>query len=163
MINRFFPAFLPTEGKKVVIFGAGNIATRRAKITSEFDLKITVVSHEISEEMKTMESEGNITYINKRLHGNDEDDDFIKDVIKDSFFVLACTNERAVNKKIGETARDMEILVSVADCKDECNFFFPGIAFNDKLTGAIAGDGSAHKEAKDAVIKLREILSRRDY
>lgn len=163
MNNRFFPAFLPTYGQKVIIFGAGNIATRRAKITSEFDLNIQVVSDDVSEEMKALIEAGTVKYINKRLTTSKEDAEYIRNIIKDSFFILACTNEREINRLIGEIARDMNVLVSVADSKDECNFFFPGIAINDKLTGAVAGDGTAHQEAKKAVLKLREILSRKDY
>ena len=31
MKNRYFPVFVPSEGKKVAVFGGGNIATRRVR------------------------------------------------------------------------------------------------------------------------------------
>ena len=44
MENRVFPVFVPSDGKKVIVFGGGKIASRRVRSLMEFDFDVTVVS-----------------------------------------------------------------------------------------------------------------------
>lgn len=77
--------------------------------------------------------------------------------------VLSCTDDREVNRQIGLISKEENIWVSVADAKDECSFFFPGIGVNEKLTVGVSGDGTDHKAAARATRRIREILEKEDY
>ena len=53
-INRYFPLFLPLEGKRILIAGAGKIAARRAGVLLSFGAKVFVTAPECSGEMRAL-------------------------------------------------------------------------------------------------------------
>ena len=78
--------------------------------------------------------------------------------------VVAATDDRSVNRAIGERCRRLGIPVSVADAPDECTFFFPALCENDELVvgitsrGAMPGD---HAVVARTAAQIRGILPRR--
>ena len=81
----------------------------------EFDFDVTVVSSSITEEIRDFADAGRLTYIEGRYRPS---------YIDDQFMVIACTDDREVNRSIGFIAKEHGCLVSVCDSKEECNFFF---------------------------------------
>lgn len=154
MENRVFPVFVPSDGKKVIIFGGGKIASRRVKSLMEFDFDVTVVSSSITEEIEKFADAGKLTYI---------DDRYAPTYIDDQFMVIACTDNREVNRSIGFIAKEQGCLVSVCDRLEECNFFFPAIAVNDEVTAGIVGSGKTHHITKRAAAEVRKIIEGKAY
>ncbi|SCK00795.1 Precorrin-2 dehydrogenase [uncultured Eubacterium sp.] len=154
MENRVFPVFVPSDGKKVIIFGGGKIASRRVKSLMEFDFDVTVVSSSITEEIEKFADAGKLTYI---------DDRYAPAYIDDQFMVIACTDNREVNRSIGFIAKEQGCLVSVCDRLEECNFFFPAIAVNDEVTAGIVGSGKTHHITKRAAAEVRKIIEGKAY
>ncbi|MGF6375638.1 precorrin-2 dehydrogenase/sirohydrochlorin ferrochelatase [Clostridiales Family XIII bacterium PM5-7] len=154
MGNKFFPIFMDSEKKNVIVFGGGKIATRRVKTLADFDFTIKVVSPELSEELQRLVSEQRIKYVAERYHERH---------IPRNHLVLACTNERNVNEQIGEAAKREKIPVSVCDAKEECTFYFPAIAVNDEATVGIVGTGNTHHLTKRIAEKIREIIKGKAY
>lgn len=77
--------------------------------------------------------------------------------------VLACTDDRQLNKNIGEHCREHGIPVNVCDAREESTFWFPAIALNEELTMGLVGDGTSHGTVRDAAAALREIIEERNY
>jgi siroheme synthase-like protein len=154
MKNRYFPVFVPSEGKKAVVFGGGNIATRRVKTLLEFDFEITVIAPEMTKALRNLTANDRLTLIT---------DIYKEEYLHDCYMVLACTDNRQVNKQIGDAAKKQDILVSVCDNRAECTFYFPAVAAGEEVTAGICGSGLSHSVTKRAAAKVREIIKGKAY
>ena len=156
-----FPMFINTDGKKVLVIGGGSVAERRINTLSKFKFHITVLSDFITDDIKKLHDCGRIEYIPDTFEPlrAEEYDEYLSDV----FMVLACTNYRAVNAKIGSICRQRGISVNVCDAQDESTFWFPAIAVEDELVMGLVGDGTSHDTVRKAAAKLRHIIEERLY
>jgi siroheme synthase-like protein len=66
--------------------------------------------------------------------------------------VFACTNDRAVNQRIGEVARAAGIPVVVADAAGEGTAFTPAVLRDGPVTVAVSTSG----EAPGVAAKMRD-------
>lgn len=147
-----FPMFIELEGKKIVAAGAGTIGTRRICALQDFGAEITVVAPEISEKVKTLWQKGDVSWISRCIEKED---------LEQAFFVVAATDKRAVNHQIYEWCVELGILVNVADKKEECSFYFPGLAKEGNLVAGICAGGKNHKLARTASKDVRELFHER--
>ena len=147
----YFPIYINSNGKKAVFIGGGNIAARRIKTLSKFNFEIVVISPEINEEIKELEKNGKITFIK---------DSFKAEYLEGAFLVVAATNNREVNEKVGRISKENNIFVSVADKKEECSFYFPAIADDENIVVGICGNGSNHKEVSEKAEGIRNYLNK---
>ncbi len=154
MQNRYFPIFVPSAEKTVVVIGGGNIASRRIRTLMEFDFQVTVAAPWVSDEVKALSEAGKLKWIEKPYE---------KQVIADAFMVLACTDDRETNRRIGLDAKAAGILVSVCDSRAECTFYFPAIAAGEEVTCGIVGSGKDHHVTRRAAKKVREIIKGKAY
>ncbi len=144
-----FPLFISMEGEETLVVGGGPIAARRAGVLLDFGAAVTVVSPEISEDMRTLMD---------RLIWRQEKYTSLKSLDKEYVLVVAATNDRAVNKKIGEDASRLHIPVSVADRKEESTFWFPAIMRGGGLAAGLVSEDGDHGAVKAAAAKIRKIL-----
>lgn len=147
----YFPMFVSLEHKKCVVIGGGRIAVRRVQTLLNFCKDITVISPELCLEMEMLAKEQKITYCCRNYQPGDG---------KDAFILVAATNDRDVNRQAGAEAKTSGAFVSVADCKEECNFLFPGIAMEEE-SGAVIGvcaSGKNHALAKELAKQCRKLL-----
>jgi len=142
-----FPLFISLENKAVLIVGGGKVAARRARVLIDFGALVTVVSPELCAQMQ--ELIGHVTWKKQRFDGID----------KDFALVLAATDDRNVNKQIGECAVALGIPVSVADRKEESTFWFPAIAKGEGIVGGLISESGNHSAVKEAAKKVRNVLS----
>lgn len=154
MNKKYFPMFVDSEEKKVVVIGGGNIATRRIETLMNFKFSVSVIAPAVSHTIKELSVQGKLKVLIK---------DFDESDLKDAYMVLACTDDRNINEKIGNLCRRSEIPVSVCDCKEESSIWFPAVAASDQLTMGLVGEGSDHKTVKKAAAKLREIVKGKAY
>lgn len=193
MTDRHFPLFIPSEGKKVLIFGGGSIALRRIKTLLNYGFELYAVSRSFCEEIEILENENRIMTHRAELALNTAHDAIISlkgqiedtpdthndesrescleklseifgyDITAETFFVLSCLSERETNKRIGEVFKSKDILVNVCDKRDECDFFFPAIAVSDSISAGVTGTGSNHSEVRRAAARIREVVEKKDY
>jgi len=154
MENRYFPVFVPSAGKKAVVFGGGSIAARRVKTLAEFDFEVTVVSPKHLPEIAALAEGGRISLV---------EDVYRESYLKDCYMALACTDDRKINHKIGIDAKERGIQVTVCDNRQECTFYFPAVAVNEEVTAGICGSGDDHAATRKAAAKVREIIERKAY
>ena len=149
-----FPLFISTEERKAIVIGGGNIAERRIMSMAEFAFDITVVSEDLTGTLRRMVEGGAISWIRSR---------YSEEVIEDAWMVLACTNDRDLNRSIGAYCREKGKLVNVCDARNESTFWFPAMALNDELTVGIVGKGTDHMNVKKAAARLRSIVEDKAY
>jgi len=145
----FFPLFISSKGKKALVIGGGKIAARRILTLLNFKFDITVVSPSISDEIQPFINDGSITYIQR---------EFSEEDLLDKFLVIAATNQREINKRAGERAKELGAYVSVADVKGECNFYFPAVIVKDEIVIGVTSEGQSHKLVRNISNTIREVL-----
>ena len=147
-----FPMFVELEGRKAVVFGAGTIATRRIRALREFGACVTVIAPLVSEAVEELGRAEEVLIERRKADRKD---------LEDAFLVVAATDDREVNHQIYEWCRDDGVLVNVADKKEECSFYFPGLAKAGNLTAGVCAGGKDHRLAKQAAEDIRRLFKER--
>lgn len=144
--HAYFPMFFDMAGQKIVIAGAGVIATRRAETLAGFDADLLVIAPEGTEEMAKLEAEGAVRWERRTFAETDLDD---------AYMVLAATSDRELNDEIVELCRNRRILVNHAGDKNQCDFYFPGIAREGRIVIGATTSGKNHRLARQLTEGLR--------
>lgn len=147
----FFPLFLNLQKRKVLFVGGGRIAERRISIIESFGAELTLISPAITDGLDDIIKNKGIKFINRKFQYGD-----IKKI--NPFLVIAATNSREVNKEILKEAEETKTLHIIADCKEECDCYFPAVAeSNSYIAGIVSKDGN-HLGVSETAKKLRSIL-----
>ena len=147
-----------------LIVGGGSVATRRAQKILQEDGRVKLVSPDISKGLAKLEIKYKELKIIKR--------NFRATDIKNQDFILACTNNIDLNKKIVTIAKSKKILVSNASDKNDNNFSFTSsIELNKKVKINFSTGGSNpsfskllrtlfEKNLKNEILNLYKILDK---
>lgn len=148
--SMFFPLFIDIKDKNILVVGGGTIATRRVNTLIKFGAKVKVVSPHISEELRELEGKNLIEVVSRNYNSKD---------IKDCFLVVAATNHREVNCLVGADAKEAGAFISVADCKEENDFYFPAVFEAEGIVGGLVSKGGAnHSLVRKTASKIRKCL-----
>lgn len=138
----YFPFFMELEGARGVIVGGGKVAARKVEKLLPFGPKLTVIAPEM---------DGRIVQLDKMLKrrtgekaalllecrkANEQD-------LEGAAFVIAATDEEAVNGWVSEYCKEKKIPVNVVDDREKCTFFFPALVKDGPLTVGISTDGKS--------------------
>ena len=138
-----FPLFVELAGKRAVIVGGGAVACRRAGVLSRFGVEVLV----IAPRCKGLPS--GVTWLRRPYAPGD---------LAGAELAVSATDDRAVNRAVGEEARALGIPVSVADAPEECTFFFPAVCTGENLVAGVAGRGDDHARTARAAKAIRAVL-----
>ncbi|MEG0829127.1 MAG: precorrin-6A reductase [Anaerovoracaceae bacterium] len=147
--SSWFPSFINISGRKVVVIGAGKIAKRRINTLIDFDCKLNVIGKELEPEVEELQRRGVLTahtrgFVDADLDGAD--------------IVLAATDDRLLNEYIGKKCKEKTIMVNVADRKEECDFYFPGVVRKGNLVIGLTAQGKDHGLVKWAKTKINSLI-----
>lgn len=143
----WFPQFVDVRGKQILIAGAGIIASRRISTLAGFDVQIKVVAPKVSETVRGLAESGRVSLEERPFEEGD---------LPGADLVLAATDDREVNRRIGLLCREKGIAVNVADRKEECDFYFPAVIRKGDLIVGLTAGGKNHSLAA----KGKRIISR---
>lgn len=149
----YFPLFINLEGKQVLAVGGGKVALRRIRALLDFGCAVTLVAPEAAPGLRELAEQGRIRWIARAFEPRD---------VSGAFLVLAMTDSRAVNHTVWKGAKKAGAFVNVADCKEECDFYFPGIAAGGGIVAGITAEGENHRLAKEVTGQFRALLRERD-
>ena len=120
-------ALQPSLGRAVVV-GGGRVATRKVHALAEAGFAVTVVAPFVASEIRGLVA---VLVVERPFTASD---------IDGAALVFACTNDRAVNRGIGELARARGVPVLVADARAESTFFSVAtLRVADLLVGVSTG------------------------
>lgn len=156
-----FPMFIDTTGKHVFVIGGGSIAARRIQTLTQFTFDVTILSEQITDDIRTLQDEGRIHWI-AEAYDPDQPDRFADELLR-SCLVLACTDDALVNERIGEFCKAHDIPFNRCDAQEESTFWFPAIATNDELVMGLVGNGKSHETVRKAAAELRQIIEDESY
>ncbi len=141
-----FPVFINLRGATALLVGGGKVAARRADVLLGFGARVRMVAPALSDGAERLREMDGIdwipgTYRPEHLDG--------------VTLAVAATDDREVNRRVGRDARERGILVSVADRRDECSFYFPAIIKTESLTAGLVSTTGDHGLVKRAAAKMR--------
>ncbi|MCI8632634.1 MAG: bifunctional precorrin-2 dehydrogenase/sirohydrochlorin ferrochelatase [Lachnospiraceae bacterium] len=150
-MQAFFPLFMDLSQIKVVVIGGGKIAQRRIEALQQFEAQVRVIAPQITDSLQKLIEAGRMEWLARSYQPGDLADPQIG-------IAIVATDQRSVNQRAGEEAKSRGIPVSVADCKEESTFYFPGIAKKGGLVIGVTASGQDHKRAAVVTRKLRSFL-----
>ena len=109
-----YPINLEIQDMKITIIGGGDVAYRKCKNFLEFDKSVRVISPEFIDSFELIKNNVELVY-----------DVYKEEYIKDSFIVVAATNNKEINKNIGIYCRNCGKLVNVVDDIEISNYTVP--------------------------------------
>lgn len=139
-----FPLFMDLSGALCVVVGGGTIAARRAEVLVRFGARVVVISPDWRGK-----AEG-VHWIPRP---------YIPGDLEGAFLAVAATDCRDVNRQVGREAKALGIPVTVADCREECTFFFPAICTGGGVVaGVVSQNGEDHRRTAGAARAVRKAL-----
>ena len=136
----YFPMFVSLENRACLIVGGGRVASRKCRGLLAFGAEVTMVAEWFAETKDGAMQEPGLNRIRRRVREADL-------AAQDWALVIAATNDRQVNQQVAAYCRKQGIPVNVADCREECDFFFPAYCVEGAVVAGIGTSGISPKMA----------------
>lgn len=127
-----YPINLEIRDMKITVIGGGDVAYRKCKNFSDFGKSVRVVSPEFIDKFELIKNNTELIY-----------DEYKEEYIKDSFIVVAATNNKEINKNIGVYCRSCGKLVNVVDNIELSNYTVPSYIKRGDLLISISTGGKS--------------------
>jgi precorrin-2 dehydrogenase/sirohydrochlorin ferrochelatase len=129
--KRYYPVFLDITGKPWVIVGGGKVAERKCSSLIRAGARVTVISPEITEGLRTYRDKDLIRHVKRQYRTGD---------IASAFAVIVATDSEETNKKVAADA-PRNALLNVVDTPSLCTFITPSVLVRGPLTIAVSTGG----------------------
>ncbi len=136
------PLLLNLKDKKVLIIGAGPIASRRIATLLEEGALVTCVTLAISQELKKIATD-RLTIRQREYRPSDLDG---------MALVVAATNDQEVNARIKSDCQTRSLLCNRVDCHQDSDVVFPCVIRRGKLSLSVCTEGASPSLTK-AIVK----------
>lgn len=124
-----FPFMKDISNETCLLVGGGEVALRKAEKLHPFGVQIVVCAHEIRQDLRALVKECHREYDASLLAGAD--------------FVIAATDDRALNARVAADCRKRGIPVNCVDEKELCDFYFPALITAGDVTIGISTGGAS--------------------
>ncbi|MCL2150954.1 MAG: precorrin-6A reductase [Coriobacteriia bacterium] len=148
----YFPLFVPMQGCQVLVVGAGAVATRRIQTLLGFGADITVIAPQADGAIERLEAEGRLRLLRRNYQAGDV-------AALPVGLVIAATDQRPINYRVGQEARAAGILVSVADRREECSCYFPAIVESPRFLAGLISKDADHAALRRLAEELRQVIA----
>lgn len=151
----YFPFFIELEGKRGVIVGGGTVAARKVEKLLAFGPELTVIAPDIEACVRT---QGELLQKDAAGSLRFEERIFQMADLNGADFVIAATDDAALNGEVADYCKARRIPVNVADDREKCTFFFPALVKDGPLTVGISTDGKSPLAASWVRREIAEML-----
>ncbi|MEZ9820418.1 bifunctional precorrin-2 dehydrogenase/sirohydrochlorin ferrochelatase [Shewanella sp. 10N.286.45.A1] len=146
---QYFPLFVDTQSLKVLIVGAGDVASRKLELLSRTDAEIHVIARDCSNEVLAYQHKGRISLEEREVSSED---------VYGWDLVYLATADKTLNEQLATLAQQRNIWVNVVDNPDFCRFITPSIIDRGRLQIAISTAGAAPVFARELRSRLESWL-----
>lgn len=151
-MNDLIPLMIDLKGKKVVIFGGGDVGERKALLFAGH-AEVVVISREFTQELNRLSLDGKI----RSVEIKEMDEREIIAHIEGAFIVIPATNDRLLNEMIGDTAKSRGILVNRVD--DLGDVIVPSVIKRGDIVIGISTQSSSPALSKFMRIKIESVIT----
>lgn len=145
----YFPMFYSMNEKKVLLIGAGYIASEKLEKLLDFTTNINIIALELSDYVKEKSQEYNLNLIQREYKIGD---------IKGFDIVIVAIDDFDLQESIYFECKKENILCNCVDLQKYCDFIFPSYVKEGDLTVAISTSGSSPAFAKRFKEYLRDVI-----
>lgn len=131
-----YPVMLNLVNKHCVVVGGGQVAARKVSGLLTAGASVTVISPELTVELQNRVDAKQIQWLNQHYQPG------LFSTLH-PFLVIAATDSPDVNQVVANEARDLSVLVNVADNSAECDFSSMSAIHRPPLTIAISTNGAS--------------------
>lgn len=131
---KLFPLFANLSQRRVLVVGGGDIAERKIRLLLSAGACVRVLAPAFSDSVLRMQGCSGIEL---------QQAEFAPHWLDDVWFVVAATNDKAVNRDIAAHAEQRRLLVNVVDDAELSSCHVPAIVDRSPVTIAISSAGSA--------------------
>lgn len=135
----YFPMFFSMDKKKILLIGAGYIASEKLEKLLDFTKDITILADTISSYVKDESSKYKLTLIERKYKVGD---------IKEFDIVIVAIDDMKLQEEIYNECKGCNILCNCVDLQRCCDFIFPSYIKEGDLTVAVSTSGSSPAFAK---------------
>ena len=140
-----YPIFLDLSGRRCVVVGGGEVASRKARKLLQARARVVVISPEIKPELESVAVE-----VHRRLY---EEGD-----LKGAYLAFAATDSREANSAVAREAEERGIPVNVADEPSEGDFALPSTLRRGRLQVAVSTGGASPTLARNIRDQLEDVF-----
>jgi len=130
----YYPIYIDIEDRQVLIVGGGTVCARKAETMMRYGARVTVVSPEVTDEIKAWERDGALTVRRKMYEESDLDG---------ASMVIASTDDESVNTRVAHDCRQRRVPVNVVDVTHLCEFIVPAIIEKGSIQIAVSTGGKS--------------------
>jgi uroporphyrin-III C-methyltransferase / precorrin-2 dehydrogenase / sirohydrochlorin ferrochelatase len=140
-----YPSGLRLSGRRVVVVGGGQVAQRRIPGLLAAGADVVVVSPRVTPAIEGQVLAGEITWV-ERAFGSED--------LADTWYVIAATNDRAVNEQVSKAAEVGRVFCVRSDDGSSATAWTPATGRYDGLTLAVLGRREPRRTAavRDAIV-----------
>ena len=132
----YFPFFVDLQDKKCFIMGGGEVAYRKAAALLPFGAHIYIKALTYCEKLTSLKNTTKGQIQLTLAYGTFEEAD-----LEGCQFVIAATDDRALNRRIAQLCKEKNILINTVDDKELCSFYFPSLIKQDEVVVGISSGG----------------------
>lgn len=141
------PILVDGAGLRVLVVGGGNVAARKLASLLHAGARVRVVAPHVTDDIRALTDEGRVEWLAREYQPAD---------LGDAQLVVAATDHRAVNAKVGADARAVYRLVNVADAPDDGTFKMMAVHRRGPLVIGVSAGG-----VPGAAARIRDAIARR--
>lgn len=134
-----FPIILNIRDKKFLVIGGGKVATEKIKRLLIFTKNITILSPDLTSELKEIVDKEHLTYISQK---------YAPELISDYDIIIVAVNDIKLQKEIYQYAKKNNKLCNTVDVVEYSDFIFPSIVKKGDLIVSFSTSGSSPAIAK---------------
>lgn len=146
---------LNLQGRLVIVIGGGNEALKRINSLLEEKCQILVISNELNSQIKTLVKSKKIKFKKQKIQNSD-----ILSIYK-PYMVITTTNDKKLNQKIINDAKNKKIIAYSSDNPELSDFANPAIIdFENTIQIAIFTGGKSPAMSKKLRIESEKIFKK---
>src|SRR5690349_8417124 len=145
-----YPAGLMLRGRRVLVVGGGHVAQRRVPQLIAAGAEVVLVSPEVTPAVEGLATAGEVTWHQRGFEDGDLDG---------AWYVIAATDDQAVNEAVSEGAERRRIFCVRSDDATRASAWTPAVGRHAGVTVAVLGQREPQRSAtvRDEILEgLRE-------
>jgi uroporphyrin-III C-methyltransferase / precorrin-2 dehydrogenase / sirohydrochlorin ferrochelatase len=149
---RYFPLFFDLVRQKVLVVGAGDVASRKVALLERAGAAITVVAPEVAPAIEARAAHGPLLILRREFAPADLDG---------ARLVVVATPRRALNRWIANLCNARSIPVNVVDDREASRVIVPAIVDRDPMLIAVSSGGTSPVLARRWRARLEVFVPKR--
>lgn len=145
----YFPITVRLQDQQCIIVGGGEIAHRKLKSLLKAGAKVSLVALDFSSDVRALAEQHQLP-----LHQQAFNEEFLDK----AYLVVAATDNRELNQRVSQAARERRVWVNVVDDLDLSTFIMPAIIDRSPLLVAVSTGGVSPVLARKIREKIEWLL-----